>query len=166
MIGCNSSSDILAPCRYSNRESKCRVDGVELQLNGLQIGGSDQLGHFDAGYHYIQKLSPSRPVYGLCLPLVVDDSGNKLGKSSTDATAAVWLSAERTSPYAFYQYWRQMPDQYVERVLPYFSLRAMPEVRESPIFCTEYHSTFVDRIDSPRASRASRRVAGTTRARG
>lgn len=96
-------------------------------LSGLQIGGSDQLGHLDCGYHYIQKRS-ERYSAGVCLPLLTDEFGNKIGKSTTTDTIAVWLDPKRTSPYALYQFCKQLHDNTAEKFFRYFSLRPLQQV--------------------------------------
>uniref|UniRef100_A0A915BET1 Tyrosine--tRNA ligase n=2 Tax=Parascaris univalens TaxID=6257 RepID=A0A915BET1_PARUN len=95
----------------------------------FQIGGSDQLGHLDAGYDYI-RLRTGRLSAGICLPLITDASGRKLGKSVTSAKETVWLSEARTSPYAFYQFFRQQPDKEITPLIRYFSLRPLSEIEE------------------------------------
>ncbi|KAE9547343.1 hypothetical protein FO519_009442 [Halicephalobus sp. NKZ332] len=94
----------------------------------FQLGGSDQLGHLDIGYHYIKNTIGKRTA-GICLPLITDAFGNKIGKSSAAKGDAVWLNPELTSPYALYQYFRQLHDDSAEKLLPYFSLRSIEEIR-------------------------------------
>ncbi len=79
----------------------------------LQIGGSDQWGNITAGIDLIRRRS-GRNVHGLTFPLVTRSDGAKYGKT---AEGTIWLSAERTSPYRFYQYWMQVDDRDVERFL-------------------------------------------------
>jgi tyrosyl-tRNA synthetase len=91
----------------------------------LQIGGDDQWSNILAGSDLIRKLE-SKQAYGLTFPLLTTARGEKMGKT---ATGAVWLSAERTSPYQFYQYWINTDDRDVERFLAYFTQLPMDEVR-------------------------------------
>ncbi|VDK55449.1 unnamed protein product [Anisakis simplex] len=93
----------------------------------FQIGGSDQLGHLDAGYDYIRRRT-KRLSAGICLPLITDSSGNKLGKSVTDCKESVWLSENKTSPYAFYQFFRQQPDNQIVPLMRYFSLKSLDDM--------------------------------------
>jgi tyrosyl-tRNA synthetase len=79
----------------------------------LQVGGSDQWGNITAGIDLIRRTS-GHHVHGLTVPLVTRADGSKFGKS---ADGAVWLSAERTTPYAFYQYFVNTDDRDVERFL-------------------------------------------------
>ncbi len=74
----------------------------------LQIGGSDQWGNITAGLDYIRRREGAdKEVYGLVAPLVTKKDGTKFGKTGTET---VWLDPERTSPYAFYQYWINLED--------------------------------------------------------
>lgn len=93
----------------------------------FQIGGSDQLGHLDSGYNYLRKRA-DRYSAGLCLPLLTDEFGNKIGKSTTSDAIAVWLDPQRTSPFALYQFCKQLHDNTAERFYRYFSLRPTEQV--------------------------------------
>lgn len=93
----------------------------------LQVGGSDQWGNITAGSELQRKLG--RPsVYGLVGPLLLDSRGEKMGKTSSGER--VWLDPERTSPYAFYQYWLNRPDSDVEKLLKIFSWRPLDEIAD------------------------------------
>lgn len=72
----------------------------------LQIGGSDQWGNITAGIDLARRLH-GRTLHALTCPLLLTSDGKKMGKTET---GAVWLDAERTSPYAFYQYWFNVKD--------------------------------------------------------
>lgn len=73
----------------------------------LQIGGSDQWGNITAGIDLGRRLRGVQ-LYGLTSPLLTKSDGGKMGKTEK---GAVWLSADRTSPYAFYQYWINVADE-------------------------------------------------------
>jgi tyrosyl-tRNA synthetase len=73
----------------------------------LQLGGSDQWGNITAGIDLARRVHGVQ-LYGLTLPLLTKTDGTKMGKTET---GAIWLSAERTSPYAFYQYWINVADE-------------------------------------------------------
>jgi tyrosyl-tRNA synthetase len=72
----------------------------------LQVGGSDQWGNITAGIDLARRMAGVQ-LYGLTCPLLLTSDGKKMGKTEQ---GAVWLSAERTSPYAFYQYWINVAD--------------------------------------------------------
>lgn len=72
----------------------------------LQIGGSDQWGNITAGIDLGRRMNGAQ-LHGLTWPLLTKSDGGKMGKTES---GAVWLSAERTSPYAFYQYWINVED--------------------------------------------------------
>lgn len=91
----------------------------------LQIGGDDQWSNILAGTDLIRKLE-AKTAWGLTFPLLTTARGDKMGKT---AQGAVWLSAERTSPYDFYQYWINTDDRDLERFLAYFTFLPMDEVR-------------------------------------
>ena len=72
----------------------------------LQAGGSDQWGNITAGIDLARRMRGAQ-LYGITWPLLTKSDGTKMGKTES---GAVWLSAERTSPYAFYQYWINVDD--------------------------------------------------------
>ncbi len=85
----------------------------------LQVGGSDQWGNITAGLDLIRRIEgPEAGVHCLTTPLVTSVSGEKFGKSEGNA---VWLDADRTSPYAFYQFWINVDDSDVIRYLRTFT---------------------------------------------
>lgn len=91
----------------------------------LQVGGSDQYGNITAGCELQHKLRGPK-LFGLSAPLLLDPSGEKMGKTSTGER--IWLDPERTTPYAFYQYWLNRNDEEVPRLLRMFSLRPLAEI--------------------------------------
>ena len=98
----------------------CATHNVELQM-----GGSDQWGNITAGIELIRK-SMSRSAFGATWPLVTRSDGQKFGKT---AGGAVWLDAQRTSPYQFRQFWMQMADDDAVRYVPQFSLQTLAELK-------------------------------------
>ena len=88
---------------YLAKEQGCR----------LQVGGSDQWGNITAGIELARKMGGRPALYGLTAPLLLDSRGQKMGKTS--AGTRIWLDSERTSPYAFYQYWLNTEDGDVDR---------------------------------------------------
>ena len=91
----------------------------------LQLGGDDQWGNILAGVDLVRRIEGER-VHAVTFPLLTTASGAKMGKT---AGGAVWLDAERTSPYEFYQYWINTDDRDVSRFLAYFTFLPMDEVR-------------------------------------
>ena len=89
----------------------------------LQAGGSDQWGNITAGIDLIRRTT-GHAVHGFTWPLLLRSDGRKFGKSEA---GNVWLSAERTSPYRFFQYWMQVPDDDVERFLLQLTLLRVEE---------------------------------------
>ena len=87
----------------------------------LQIGGSDQWGNLLAGVELIRK-ADGRHVHAFTWPLILRSDGKKFGKSEE---GAVWLAADRTSPYQFFQYWMNVADADIERFL--LQLTLLPE---------------------------------------
>ncbi|MEM6854882.1 MAG: tyrosine--tRNA ligase, partial [Planctomycetota bacterium] len=90
----------------------------------LQIGGQDQWGNIVMGIELGRKLHDA-DLAGLTFPLVTKSDGGKFGKSEA---GNVWLDAERTSPFEFYQFWRNVSDADVGRYLGYFTFLPMDEV--------------------------------------
>jgi tyrosyl-tRNA synthetase len=93
----------------------------------LQVGGSDQYGNITAGCELSRKMGGPQ-LFGLTAPLLLDSSGQKMGKTSTGER--VWLDPERTSPYAFYQYFFNVTDEEAARLLKLFSFRPLPQIDE------------------------------------
>ena len=91
----------------------------------LQLGGDDQWGNILAGVDLIRRME-GQTVHALTFPLLTTAGGEKMGKT---AGGAVWLDADRTSPYEFYQYWINTDDRDVERFLAYFTFLPITEVR-------------------------------------
>lgn len=90
----------------------------------LQIGGSDQWGNITAGIDLCRK-KLGRTVYGLTLPLITTAEGTKFGKTEK---GTVWLDAQKTSIYRFYQFWIQTDDRDVIRYLKYFTFLTKEEI--------------------------------------
>ena len=91
----------------------------------LQLGGQDQWGNIVIGID-LGGRSHDADLAGLTLPLVTRSDGAKFGKSEA---GNVWLDPKRTSPYDFYQFWRNTADADVQRFLAYFTFLPMDEVR-------------------------------------
>lgn len=91
----------------------------------LQMGGNDQWGNIVAGIDLIRR-KQGKEAYAITFPLLTTASGGKMGKT---ASGAVWLSAEKTSPYDFYQYWINTDDRDVERFLKLYTFLPIEEIR-------------------------------------
>ncbi|MGI8499399.1 MAG: tyrosine--tRNA ligase [Gemmatimonadaceae bacterium] len=90
----------------------------------LQIGGSDQWGNITAGIDLIRRVV-SLEAHGFTVPLVTTAGGTKFGKTEA---GSVWLDAERTSPYRFYQFWVNADDRDVPRWLRFFTLMPREQI--------------------------------------
>jgi tyrosyl-tRNA synthetase len=136
----------------------------------LQMGGSDQWGNIVAGCDLIRKVEGGR-AHGLVLPLVTTSAGTKFGKTEA---GTVWLDAERTTPFKFYQFWLNTDDRDVIKYLKFFTwldratidaldkaVTAAPEKREAQRTLARELTSMVhgpDELD--RAERASKVLFG------
>ena len=91
----------------------------------LEMGGNDQWSNILAGADLIRR-KVQEPAFGLTLTLLTTSDGTKMGKT---VKGAVWLDPEKTSPYDFYQYWRNTEDAKVEECLGLLTFLPMEEVR-------------------------------------
>jgi len=90
----------------------------------LQMGGSDQWGNIVSGIDLVRR-TEQRTVFGLTTPLIATASGAKMGKT---AAGAVWLSADRVSPYHYWQFWRNTEDADVGRFMRLFTDLPLDEI--------------------------------------
>jgi tyrosyl-tRNA synthetase len=90
----------------------------------LQLGGSDQWGNIVSGIDLTRRVD-AQEIFGLTSPLITTASGAKMGKS---ADGAIWLNAEKLSPFHFWQFWRNTEDADVGRFLALFTELPMDEV--------------------------------------
>ena len=90
----------------------------------LQMGGSDQWGNIVSGADLIRRTTGGT-AFALTCPLLLKADGTKFGKSES---GAVWLTADRTSPYAFHQFWLNSSDADVVRFLKIFTFRSQDEI--------------------------------------
>lgn len=91
----------------------------------LEMGGNDQWSNIIGGVELIRR-KEQKPAYGLTLKLLTNSEGIKMGKT---VKGAVWLDKEKTSPFDFYQYWRNIEDSKVEECLGLLTFLPMEEVR-------------------------------------
>ncbi|EJX1691975.1 TPA: tyrosine--tRNA ligase [Staphylococcus aureus] len=100
---------------HLNRELNCKI----------QVGGSDQWGNITSGIELMRRMYGQTDAYGLTIPLVTKSDGKKFGKSES---GAVWLDAEKTSRYEFYQFWINQSDEDVIKFLKYFTFLGKEEI--------------------------------------
>lgn len=93
----------------------------------LQIGGSDQWGNITSGLELIRRSNADAKAYGLTIPLVTKADGTKFGKTEG---GAIWLDAEKTTPYEFYQFWINTDDRDVIKYLKYFTFLSKEEIEQ------------------------------------
>lgn len=91
----------------------------------MQMGGDDQWSNILAGADLIRR-KEGKPAYGITFTLLTTSDGRKMGKTEK---GALWLDPEKTSPYNFYQYWRNIDDADVEKCLALLTFMPMTEVR-------------------------------------
>ncbi|MCI1931199.1 MAG: tyrosine--tRNA ligase [Clostridia bacterium] len=91
----------------------------------LELGGNDQWSNILAGVDLIRRKQQT-PAYGMTFKLLTTSEGKKMGKTEG---GAVWLDPNKTSPYEFYQYWRNVGDKDVEKCLSLLTFLPMDEVR-------------------------------------
>jgi tyrosyl-tRNA synthetase len=91
----------------------------------LQMGGSDQWGHIVNGIELGRRMMNAQ-LFALTSPLITTASGAKMGKT---AAGAVWLKADKLSPYEYWQYWRNTDDADVTRFLKLFTILPLDEIR-------------------------------------
>ena len=92
----------------------------------LQIGGSDQWGNMTAGTELIRRKA-DKTGHVMTVPLITDATGKKFGKSEGNA---VWLDADKTSPYEMYQFWLNVMDDDAVRFLKIFTFLSLDEIAE------------------------------------
>ena len=92
----------------------------------IQAGGSDQWGNITAGIDLARRLGRGQ-LHGITCPLLTKSDGTKMGKTES---GALWLSAERTSPYQFYQYWINLADADVGTCLRLFTDASQEQIAE------------------------------------
>ncbi len=108
---------------YLNQHHQCE----------LQVGGSDQWGNITAGVDLARRMHQAK-VYGLTCPLLTKADGGKMGKTET---GTIWLDADKTSPYKFYQYWLNIADEDVGKCLRFLTeldreeIEALDQSRQS-----------------------------------
>ena len=92
----------------------------------LQLGGSDQWSNIIGGVELIRRMD-QKDAYGLTFKLLTTSEGIKMGKTQK---GAVWLDPKKTTPYEFYQYWRNVADSDVEKCLSLLTFLPMDEIKK------------------------------------
>lgn len=92
----------------------------------LQMGGSDQWGNITTGTELIRRIAGGK-AYALTCPLITKADGTKFGKSEG---GNVWLDAEKTSPYKFYQYWINVSDEDAQRYIKIFTMLSREQIEQ------------------------------------
>ena len=93
----------------------------------LQIGGDDQWSNIISGVDLVRRKT-GKAVYGLTLPLIMTSDGKKMGKT---AKGALWIDPERTAPFEFYQYWRNVHDGDVGKFMRMLTFLPLPQIAEA-----------------------------------
>jgi tyrosyl-tRNA synthetase len=101
---------------YLNQHKNCK----------LQMGGSDQWGNIVTGTELIRRKTGGE-AYALTCPLITKSDGGKFGKTEQ---GNVWLDPEKTSPYAFYQFWLNVSDQDAEKYIRIFTFLTVEEINQ------------------------------------
>ncbi len=91
----------------------------------LELGGQDQWGNIAAGIDLVRRLS-QKEVHGFTMPLLLNSQGKKFGKS---VGGAVWLDKNKTSVFDYYQFWRNVDDADVQKLMGYFTALPLDEIR-------------------------------------
>lgn len=92
----------------------------------IQMGGSDQWGNITSGTEFIRRNTQGK-AYAVTTPLLTKSDGKKFGKSEE---GNIWLDPALTSPYKFYQYWLNLSDEDLPKVMRYFTLKTEAEILE------------------------------------
>ena len=92
----------------------------------VQLGGDDQWSNILSGADLVRRMDRGE-AHAMTLPLLLTSDGRKMGKTEA---GAIWMDPERTSPYEFYQYFRNVQDDDVARVLRYYTMMPLDEIAE------------------------------------
>lgn len=108
----------------------------------LQIGGSDQWGNITQGVHYVNKMIEGE-VYGLTSSLLLSSNGEKMGKSTA---GTIFLDPDLTSPYDFWQFWRNVKDNDVQDFLIQLTELSIVEIKDLLVDLNNAKKVLADRI--------------------
>ncbi len=104
----------------------------------LQVGGTDQWTNILSGVELVRKKAGDE-VYAFTLPIITDSTGKKFGKSEGNA---IWLDPDKTSPFQFYQFWLNTPDDSVERYLKIYTFMPLADIE---LLMAKHHAAPQDR---------------------
>ena len=99
----------------------------------LELGGDDQWSNILAGANLI-RVKEQKPAYAMTFTLLTTSDGKKMGKT---AKGAVWLDENKTTPYEFYQYWRNIADEDVEKCMKLLTFLPLEEIAELCVYKDE-----------------------------
>ena len=99
----------------------------------LQMGGSDQWGNILSGIDLIKKISKKK-AFGITSPLITNTDGSKMGKT---AEGAIWLDEKKLSNYDFFQFWRNVDDEFVPKFLNLFTKLPISEIKKLSLLKNE-----------------------------
>ena len=108
---------------YLNKKYNCQ----------LQMGGSDQWGNILSGIDLIKKISKKK-AFGITSPLITNTDGSKMGKT---AEGAIWLDEKKFSNYDFFQFWRNVDDEFVPKFLNLFTKLPISEIKKLSLLKNE-----------------------------
>ena len=123
----------------------------------LQMGGNDQWSNIIGGVELIRKIG-AEDSYGFTFKLLTTKEGKKMGKTEK---GALWLNAEKTSPYEFYQYWRNVADDDIENVMKLLTFIEPEEIEEM----TKYQDERINEAKKVAAFEITKLVHGEEEAR-
>ncbi len=123
----------------------------------LQMGGNDQWSNIIGGVELIRKIG-AEDSYGFTFKLLTTKEGKKMGKTEK---GALWLNAEKTSPYEFYQYWRNVADDDIENVMKLLTFIEPEEIEEM----TKYKGERINEAKKVAAFEITKLVHGEEEAR-
>tara|TARA_Y200000002_G_C22516449_1_gene593647 strand:- start:152 stop:877 length:726 start_codon:yes stop_codon:yes gene_type:complete len=108
---------------YLNKKYNCQ----------LQMGGSDQWGNILSGIDLIRKISKKK-AFGITSPLITNTDGSKMGKTTQ---GAIWLDEKKLSNYDFFQFWRNIDDEFVPKFLNLFTKLPISEIKKLSLLKNE-----------------------------
>jgi tyrosyl-tRNA synthetase len=123
--GCSKSSNFFTEFSYQLLQAydfQCLHEEYDCHF---QMGGSDQWGNITSGIEFIRRNLPNGEAHAVTTPLLTKSDGSKFGKSTE---GNIWLDAELTSPYQFYQFWLNTTDADLPVVTRYLTLKSKEEI--------------------------------------